>query len=174
MHINDRYLTILGAFGAFACGFSRFLLSGLASAKFSFRKLLWFLLIINCFLAFTIPYISHSTPVYSIYVIVSYICYGGFLGIFPVLSTKIFGRKYGTQIYGLLFYAFPASNFIQLILMNTIEIGYGYWFVFMGSGCMGIAALLVARRVTKTAGEGYDWSERIREHNERKRLLVRW
>ena len=43
----------------------------------------------------------------------------------------------------------------------------------MSSGGMGIVGLLVARRVTKTAGEGYDWSERIRENNERKRLLVR-
>ena len=122
MHFDDWSLTVLGAFGALACGFSRFFLSALASAKFSFRNLLWFLLILNCLLAFTIPYISKILSVYSVYVIVSYVCYGGFLGIFPVLSTKIFGRKYGTQIYGLLFFAFAASNFIHLILMNTIEL----------------------------------------------------
>lgn len=172
MRYDDRYLSFLGAFGAIACGLSRFFLAGIASRALSFRGLLWILLMINCFMAFTIPYISSIKYIYSAYVIISFVCYGGFLGIFPVLSTKIFGRRYGTQIYGLLFYSFACSNFIQLILMNLIEISFGYWFVFMASGGMGVFGLVMGKSVSSTAKEGYDWSQRIREHNERKRLLV--
>ena len=120
MIYDDRYLTYLGAFGALACGFSRYFLAGIASRALSFRGLLWILLIINCFMAFTIPYISNIKYIYPVYLIASYVCYGGFLGTFPVLSTKIFGRRYGTQIYGILFYSFAFSNFIQLILMNLV------------------------------------------------------
>ena len=162
MKFDDRYLTLLGGFGAIACGLSRFLWSGIASKTISFRGMLWLLSVVNCFLAFSIPYISGIRFIYSIYVIISYVCYGGFLGIFPALSTKIFGRRYATQIYGLLFYAFAASNFIQLILMNIVEINFGYWFVFMASGGMGAFGLVIAKNVTSTASEGYDWSKRIR------------
>lgn len=55
--MDDKFLTILGAFGAFACGISRFLWSALLE-MFSFRFLLWALLVVNSFLAFTIYYIN--------------------------------------------------------------------------------------------------------------------
>ncbi len=117
--MDDRYLTIIGAFGALACGMSRFLWSALLE-KFSYRVLLWVLLAINSFLAFTIFYFTSVRVIYPIYVIGTSICYGGFLGIFPAITAKIFGYRYGPQIYGFLFYAFPASNFVQVILTNII------------------------------------------------------
>ena len=116
----------------------------------SIRNILWLLLVVNCFLAFTIPYISEIKLFYTVYTVVAYTCYGGFLGIFPVLSTRIFGIRYGTQIYGLLFYAFPLSNFIQVILINLIEVHYGYWPVFMVSGGMGVCGFILLKAVTKT------------------------
>lgn len=54
------------------------------------------------------------------YIIATSICYGGFLGIFPAIAAKVFGYRYGSQIYGFLFYAFPTSNFVQVILTNWI------------------------------------------------------
>lgn len=98
------------------------------------------------------------------------ICYGGFLGIFPAISSKVFGFRYGSQIYGFLFYAFPASNFVQVLLINWIGDIFGLWFVFMVCGGMSIAGLLMSNRITTIE---YDWSHRIREHNERKRLMAR-
>ena len=163
---------MLGAFGAFCCGVSRMLLSGLASQRLSFQRVLWLLLVANCFISFTIPYFSYSRFLYSLYVIGCFVCYGGFLGIFPIISTRIFGRRYATQIYGLLFYGFPLSNFIQIGMIYFIEMEFGYWFVFMGSGGMCVLGLLMSNSITSTATEGYDWSQRIRENNERRRLLV--
>lgn len=90
------------------------------------------------------------------------ICYGGFLGIFPAISSKIFGFRYGSQIYGFLFYAFPASNFVQIILFNLVKRIFGLWFVFMASGGMSVVGLAMSNRITTIE---YDWSHRIRENN---------
>ena len=115
--MNDKYLTLLGAIGSLLCGMSRFLWTALME-KFSFRFLLWILLIVNSFLAFTIFYFSKIPFIYAIYVISSLVCYGGFLGIFPAIASKTFGVRYSSQIYGFLFYAFPLSNFLQVFLMK--------------------------------------------------------
>lgn len=116
--------------------------------KFSFRYLLWLLLIINSFLAFTIYYISSVPFIYLIYVLTSWVIYGGLLGMFPALTSNIFGPRYSPQIYGFLFYGFPLSNFIQFLLIQWIEFEYGYWFVFMISAGMSVGGLLISNKIT--------------------------
>lgn len=145
--MDDKYLTIMGAFGALACGLSRFLWSALLE-QFSYRFLLWMLLAINSFLAFTIFYVTSLKIFYMAYIIATSICYGGFLGLFPAISAKIFGYRYGPQIYGFLFYAFPASNFVQVILTNVIGSWFGLCFVFAASGAMSVVGLLMSNRIT--------------------------
>lgn len=145
--MDDRYLTIIGAVGALVAGLSRFFWSALLE-KFSFKFLLWSLLVVNSFLAFTIFYIYKIRALYLIYVLATSLCYGGFLGIFPAISSKIFGFRYGSQIYGFLFYAFAASNFVQVILTNWVWTYFGLWFVFAASGGMSIAGLLMSNRIT--------------------------
>ena len=145
--MDDRYLTIIGAIGALVAGLSRFLWSALLE-KCSFKFLLWSLLVVNSFLAFTIFYIYKIRALYLIYVLATSLCYGGFLGIFPAISSKIFGFRYGSQIYGFLFYAFAASNFVQVILTNWVWTYFGLWFVFAASGGMSIAGLVMSNRIT--------------------------
>ncbi len=82
------------------------------------------------------------------YVIGTSVCYGGFLGIFPAISTKVFGYRYGSQIYGFLFYAFPFSNFVQVIIMTWIGNIFGLWFVFVASGGLSVVGLLMSNRIT--------------------------
>ena len=103
--------------------------------------------IINAFLAFTVYYIKSWEPVYCLYVILAYISYGGHLCMFPAIVIQVFGIRYGPQIYGIIFLAFPASNFIQYIFINWISTTFGYWFVFMISGGMCVLALLMSNRV---------------------------
>lgn len=167
--MDDKFLTIMGAVAALACGLSRFLWTNLLET-FSFRFLLWALLVLNSFLAFTIYYINTVKIIYFVYIVASSICYGGFLGIFPAISSKVFGYRYGSQIYGFLFYAFPASNFGQVVLINWVGSLFGLWFVFAASGAVSVVGLLMSNRITTIE---YDWSHRIRENNERKRLQAR-
>jgi hypothetical protein len=83
-----------------------------------------------------------------VYVVLTSICYGGFLGIYPAISSKIFGFRYGSQIYGFLFYGFPASNFAQTILYNLVKSAFGLWIVFMVSGGMSVVGLFMSNRIT--------------------------
>ena len=155
--MSDRFLTVLGALGSFVCGMSRFFWGALME-KFSFRLLLWFLLIVNSFFSFTIFYFDRVPIIYGIYVFGSLFCYGGFLGIFPAIASRTFGVRYASQIYGFLFYAFPLSNFVQVFLMSFIEPVFGYWFVFMASGGMSVCAVILSKKLTGDV----DWSHRIR------------
>lgn len=67
------------------------------------------------------------------------------LGIFPAVTSQIFGVRYGPQIYGILFYAFPVSNFFQYLIVNYVE--QGYEVIFQISGVMSICALLIVKRL---------------------------
>jgi len=116
---DDRYLTFVGAFGAVACSFSRFFW-GFILEKKTFKFIYYAISLLNLFLAFTISFIEQIKQVYFLYVILSYICYGGMLGMFPAITSQIFGVRYGPQIYGILFFAFPISNLLQFFIVNYV------------------------------------------------------
>jgi hypothetical protein len=86
--------------------------------------------------------------IYPIYTILTSIVYGGFLGIFPAISSKIFVFRYGSQIYGFLFYAFPASNFTQVLIINLIKKYLDYGLFLMASGGFSVVGLLMNNRIT--------------------------
>ena len=153
--LDDRYLTMIGAFGAVACSLSRYVW-GMILEKETFKIIYYCLAILNCVLAFSIIYVKDVKELYFLYVLLSYIVYGGHLGIFPAVASKIFGMRYGPQIYGILFFAFPVSNFIQYFLVNYVE--QGYEVIFQVSGVMSIGALLLVHKLELK----YDWSRRIR------------
>lgn len=141
---NDQYLTLIGAIGALACSLSRILWGSILD-KQTFKAIYYSLSILNAILAFSISFISSIKEIYFFYVILSYICYGGHLGIFPAVTSQIFGVRYGPQIYGILFYAFPVSNFIQFLIVNYIDKGYEV--IFQVSGVMSICALFLVKRI---------------------------
>lgn len=155
---DDRYLTFVGAFGAVACSFSRFFW-GFILEKKTFKFIYYAISLLNLFLAFTISFIEQIKQVYFLYVILSYICYGGMLGMFPAITSQIFGVRYGPQIYGILFFAFPISNLLQFFIVNYVQQGYDT--IFKVSGIMSIASMLIVKRIELD----HDWSERIRQNN---------
>lgn len=143
---NEQFLITIGALAAVACGFSRYFW-GYMIEKVGFKGIYSLMCIVNAFLAFTVYYIKSWEPVYCLYVVLAYISYGGHLGMFPAIASQVFGVRYGPQIYGILFFAFPVSNFIQYTFINIISTTFGYWFVFMISGGMSVLALLMSNRV---------------------------
>ena len=122
------------------------------------KILLGFLLIVNSFLSFTIIYVVNVSYIYFIYVVAAYIIYGGNLGTYPVLTSKLFGVRYSGQIYGLLFYGYTLSNFIQFIIINLVETHFGYFMVFALSGGSSILAAFIVYKLD----DSHDWSMRIR------------
>jgi OFA family oxalate/formate antiporter-like MFS transporter len=100
---------------------------------------------LNALLAFSIPYVASIKEIYFVYIVLTYICYGGHLGIFPAITSLVFGVRYGPQIYGILFYAFPVSNFIQFMLVNYVD--SDYMTIFKISGVMSICALVIVKKL---------------------------
>ena len=137
---------MMGALGAVACGFSRFFW-GYILQRVSIKMVLSVLLIINSFLAFTMAYVVFFRELYLLYVILTFIIYGGHLGIYPVVTSQIFGVRYSGQIYGLLFYAYTASNFLQFILINAVETRFGFFVVFSTSGALSILSILILSKL---------------------------
>ena len=147
----------VGALAAVSASFSRFIW-GFMLERMSFKVVYSMLCVINAFLAFTVFYIKSVEVVYFVYVVAAYICYGGHLGIFPALVAQVFGIRYGPQIYGIMFLAFPCSNFLQYFFINMISTNLGFWLLFMISGGMSVAAFVISNKMTFK----YDWSDRIR------------
>jgi len=71
--------------------------------RFEFKYLYSALLVLNGFLALTVSFAVMVPQVYLVYVLFTYVCYGGHLGMFPAIASQVFGVRNGTQIYGLLF-----------------------------------------------------------------------
>jgi OFA family oxalate/formate antiporter-like MFS transporter len=165
---DDKMLSLIGAVGSMGNGLSRFFWAAMLD-KFDFKCLYTALLIINGSLALTVSYAVTIPQVYLVYVLMTYVCYGGHLGMFPAITSQVFGVRNGTQIYGLLFQAFACSNLMQFIFLKTIKPIYGYvpifWLEVVFSG--------IAMFVSQSTEFKYDWSEKIRENNERKRLAAR-
>ena len=55
--MDDRYLTFIGAFGAVACGFSRFFWGSILEKK-TFKFIYYAISLLNLMLAFTISFIN--------------------------------------------------------------------------------------------------------------------
>ena len=136
----DHFLTMVGAIGAIACGFSRFVW-GCILDKSTFKILYWCLSGMNILIALSFPYLVHYPEFYLLAVTLAYIFYGGHLGMFPAVTSLIFGVRYGPQIYGILFFAFAASNFVQYIMVNIVDQVYAL--LFMASGVMSLLAVLM-------------------------------
>jgi OFA family oxalate/formate antiporter-like MFS transporter len=126
---DDAFLTLIGAVGSMGNGLSRFVWATLLD-KFDFKCLYTTLLMINAFLALTIYYAVKIPQLYMVYVFMSYVCYGGHLGMFPAVASQVFGVRNGSQIYGILFAAFAISNAIQFLVVKGLKNNYGYQPIF--------------------------------------------
>ena len=89
--------------------------------------------------------------------ILVYFCFGGHLAIFPALAAKIFGRKYGPQVFGLMFLGVAVGGFVEHLLMQLKEIA-GYRAVLF----IEVLFSLIALMVVSTASLEQDWSVLIK------------
>jgi hypothetical protein len=79
-----------------------------------------------------------------LFVFLAYVCYGGHLGMFPALTSQIFGIRNGSQIYGILFLGFATANAIQFILVKMFYKHFGYQLIFMlGAILSGVSMFIV-------------------------------
>ncbi|NLC06548.1 MAG: OFA family MFS transporter [Syntrophomonadaceae bacterium] len=81
------------------------------------------------------------------------LCFGGLLGIFPTIVADMFGLKYLSQNYGIMFSAFSMAGVIGPILAGkVVEASGGYNQAFVVAavmGCIGIALTLIIQQQLK-------------------------
>lgn len=87
---------------------------------------------------------------------------------FPAITSQVFGVRNGTQIYGLLFQGFAMSNGIQFLFINLLKPRIGYTPLFYIEVVFSGFAMIIAHSYEFK----YDWSRKIQQNNERKRLAA--
>lgn len=76
---------------------------GLLSDLFPFKIVILSNVILTMILTITIRFIAGIEAAYMIWVFLIFFCFGGLFTIFPKQTNKMFGSKFGSSIYGVLY-----------------------------------------------------------------------
>jgi hypothetical protein len=68
----------------------------------------------------TIRFVIFSPGLFMLYIFLSNFCIGGFLGTTTTLLQLVFGVKVGSAAYGVFWFVFSTSNFIQYIFVSSV------------------------------------------------------
>eukprot|EP01016_Furgasonia_blochmanni_P041712 TRINITY_DN5453_c0_g1_i1.p1 TRINITY_DN5453_c0_g1~~TRINITY_DN5453_c0_g1_i1.p1 ORF type:complete len:296 (-),score=37.88 TRINITY_DN5453_c0_g1_i1:34-921(-) len=118
--LSDYFLTWVGAVSAFMNGITQPFWAFFQD-KIGFKRVFFSILLLQAFTAKTITYVVDTDWLYFIWCVISYVCIGGYFAIFPALSTRVFGVKIGSKIYGFLFFAFSFGNLLQFTLNRFLS-----------------------------------------------------
>jgi nitrate/nitrite transporter NarK len=78
----------------------------------------------------------------------SYMTVGSYFVIFPTQSSRMYGKKNGASVYGLLSLGVTGSNFTQLILMTTLKQSImmkEVFIIFFGSTVVAFVLMMVTK-----------------------------
>ncbi|CAD8105092.1 unnamed protein product [Paramecium primaurelia] len=116
VHIpDDQFFSLVGMIGGFTNGLSRFLWSFLLDF-INYKYLVFINIVMAMILAATINLIADSKFLFMLWVILTYLQYGGLYTLFPGICTKQFGTKFGPLAYNMAFNSIPFSNLTQFLL----------------------------------------------------------
>ncbi|CAD8211111.1 unnamed protein product [Paramecium octaurelia] len=116
VHIpDDQFFSLVGMIGGFTNGLSRFLWSYLLDF-INYKYLVFFNIIMAMTLAATINLIADSKVLFMMWIIFTYLQYGGLYTLFPGICTKQFGTKFGPLAFNMAFNSIPFSNLTQFLL----------------------------------------------------------
>jgi hypothetical protein len=110
---DDYYLSFIGALTGIANGITRFLWA-LWMDHSGFIVVYRTLLVINLFCSLFISYFASSHVGYAVIVFLSLSCMGGHYSLWPTVTMKVFGLKYGPDIYSIMFYSFGTTAMLGL------------------------------------------------------------
>jgi MFS family permease len=105
---------MVGAVGSIFNALSR-LLWGWLLDHFTFKRLAIINLCVQIFISHTLDKAVTSSFGYAFYIWTIYIFYGGLYSMLPTLSSRIFGSKVGTQLYGVIFFGFVIACWLQYL-----------------------------------------------------------
>ncbi|EGR29136.1 major facilitator superfamily protein, putative [Ichthyophthirius multifiliis] len=141
---DDSFLTICGAFASIANGVSRPLWSSLLD-KYSFRNIFSKLLIFEIILAFIYRLAFIHKFIYLVWVFACHTAFGGIMAMFPVLAGQLFGTKVSSLLYGVYWYGFGISNFIQFLMVYNLSKKYSFELIVYIDGIFALLCLGIIR-----------------------------
>ncbi|MCD1147506.1 OFA family MFS transporter [Peptoniphilus sp. KCTC 25270] len=98
---------------------------------------------------------SQSVPLFSVGLILIGICFGTFMAVFPGFSTDMFGTKYNTVNYGIMWIGFSLAGIIGPMLLSNVYSTTGiYRYAFLISialAAFGLLLTVVYRKMAKKA-----------------------
>lgn len=127
---DDEFLTTVGAVSFLMNGLFRFILAQTMDLT-SFKAVYSGVLVVQVrpkqlIVSVSLPFVSHSKPLFFLWVCISMACEGGHFSLFPAVTAKLFGKAKGGTVYSLLFYNFSLSSLLsfalQLFLVQVLLI----------------------------------------------------
>lgn len=94
-----------------------------------------------------------STVGYILLVPLVYFCYGGYFGLFPTQTIRIFGDHKGTNMYWMVFSGFSLAGILQFLsyYLFVLLIGHqGYYYCMGTFVLLGAIGLFIVRTVDFT------------------------
>ena len=146
---DDMFISMVGGMGTALNGLSRIAWAAMLD-RIKFKSVCNLLLVVQGILIVTLGLFGKSYLGFSIWVMTLLVCEGFVFPVFPVLAKRVFGMKYCTEMYGLLFCSFPVANLINYLLSRWILPIAGYEFTFV----LFLVPIIV----------GYQICDRLKEH----------
>lgn len=142
--MQDRYQALIGSIGALHNGLGRLFWANI-SDKLGFKRTFNILTLMQTVLMFSYPFSVHNKWTFGVNTALLFFCLGGNLALVPPSVQRLFGSKYGTTIYGLLYTGFAIASIIGGVMTKALVHKLGYGKVFQLLAVMSIVANLLLR-----------------------------
>jgi hypothetical protein len=135
---TDRYLTLMGSIAALGNGSSRAFWAWLQDSQ-GFKKIFLLMMGFQLVLIGTFRYVMDDYILFSLYFVGVLFVEGGYFGLFPALTSKVYGNKVGSKLYGFIYFGFTLANIIQYIIANLLfeEASPEAYWIFLGITAIG-------------------------------------
>ncbi|EAS03513.1 MFS transporter (macronuclear) [Tetrahymena thermophila SB210] len=143
---TDNFLSTVGTVGSVFNGLGRFFWGSLME-KLTIRQIIIINLIFQIIVSFTFSWAAQNAALYLIYVVLAYFLYGGWFSIFPTLVARVYGKKIGTQIYGITFFGYTIASFLQYFVLIEIKNAAGWRATFWIFTGIQIFAIIISQFV---------------------------
>ncbi|XP_071165053.1 apicoplast pyruvate carrier 1-like isoform X1 [Mytilus edulis] len=152
---DDHFLAIVGSLAAVCNGSGRIMWGHLAD-KYSFR--LAMMLSCGSFAALTLSFGLTSLSgkgLYLIYVCLLFLCFSGNFSLLPTATSKAFGLRNYSIIYGLVFTASVITSPIGAILSDNLKSVIGWYWMFIMCAAFSLISVIISFKfnVRKSNGQ---------------------
>lgn len=137
-----------------ACNMAGRFLWGSLSDKLGLRKVVTAVSAV-CIISMAVPVLCKATVPAVLAMCVAASCYGGFASVLTPLTAQVFGAKYITENYGVMYVVFGLASLIGPVLAVRLRTpGGAYTWAFAAAAALAAVGLILNCAVKLTVGKG--------------------